>query len=82
MTVKDCIENSKEIASKRLTTLWICPEIVSITKIGKSYSCECGLGTKLDEALLRCKVIKHWIENNVLCIVYKPESEPFEFTTS
>lgn len=82
MTVQECIDKYKNNTTRKLTSIWICPEIVTNGRVGKNYTCECGIGARLDEGLTQCEVTKYWVETNVLCMIYKPQGEPFVFAAS
>lgn len=80
MTVETCISNYKKNTTRRITNLWICPEVVKNGKVGCNYTFEGSLSGKIDAALLNCNVMKHWIENDTLCIIYQPEGDPIIFS--
>lgn len=79
MTVGECVNTCRDSKTRRI---WICPEIVKDSKIGKNYVYSGSIDSKLSPELLESPVIKHWIEESCLCIIYKVTKELFIFAIS
>lgn len=79
MTVQECIQQYKQRTGSRLTKMWLCPSIVRNPKIGRDYTIEVSIDSKIGEKLLNAEVTKHWIEpKECLCMCYKLPDEQYD----
>ena len=72
LTVRECIDLYRSKTTKKITRLWLCPDIVKEPKIGQEYTAETSINTnQLTESLLNTAVKRHWVENqDTLCIIF------------
>lgn len=80
MTIGECIEKYKH--NDKIKQVWICPDIVRDSKIGKNYVFNGSISSKLDTALLNSPVAKYWKEDSCLCIVYTVTNCLFTFAVT
>lgn len=81
MTVEECISQVKAASNKKISRLWVCPEIVNNAKVGKNYVYRGAIEYKVSSQLGARQVKKHWIEDGCLCIVYKTNDDPLIFSS-
>lgn len=76
MTVEECISQVRASSGRKISRLWVCPDIVNSPRVGKNYSYRGAIEYKVSSQLGAREVKKHWIEEGCLCIVYKANNDP------
>lgn len=81
MTVNECVARQKNSSNKKVSRVWICPEVVRNPRVGREYTYTGSIDYRLPEQLSELTVIKQWIEDGTLCMIYKIEGEPINFSS-
>lgn len=78
MTVLEYLDKYKKrhnMSSRKLNKIWFCPDLVTKPKMGKDYAFEISSNSAIPDTLKDTEVTKHWIESDILCLVYKNSEE-------
>ena len=79
MTIAERIIKQKHSGNKKVSRIWICPNIVKEPKVGKTYTYSGSIETKPPKHVDEYECSQHWIEENTLCMIYRCDN-PIIFT--